>query len=133
MLVFLAFTKGNQALLPHWLDPGAVEKYGHTKCQENRTWQEITHEYASRPWEFETGGLGYLATPQFKVWACFRNHSCLERVPSVQTDSMCYIYDETHKTWLPWILKKQKSLCHLPNNKNSSKNQVRNAHDCARM
>jgi hypothetical protein len=59
----------------------------------------------------KSGSLGDLATKDFKVWACFFGHACLEMVSSSSTDAMCYKFHEEKQTWHPWALKSEIHQC----------------------
>jgi hypothetical protein len=54
---------------------------------------------------FSTGSLGQAYMPAFRVWACWKQHSCLFKVPHSEGDAMCYVYHELEKVWLPWDLR----------------------------
>jgi hypothetical protein len=110
---------------PNWLDPAVIERFNHAECQESRTWETIAEQYASTPWLFSSGGLGTAVTREFRVWACWQGHSCLSRIAgaSQASDAMCYVYHETQKTWLPWCLGHELSICsslHSDDNSTSS-------------
>jgi hypothetical protein len=98
---------------PNWLDQAVIERFNHSECQEERTWIQISEEFLSTPWLFSSGGLGPGATRDVRVWACWQGHPCLVHIAhaSQDSDSMCYVYHETEKTWLPWCLGHELSTC----------------------
>jgi hypothetical protein len=102
--------------LPQTLDTNSsnfsyLEKFSYPECLEVRTWEEIMIAYKDQQHMMSAGGLGKLATPDFKVWACFMHHPCLTKLdPDSSTDKMCYMYHENQKEWHPLGLKSELNL-----------------------
>lgn len=83
------------------------------ECVENRSWEILAEIYKNNQEMMSSGYLGSLATEDFDVWACFKNHPCIRKVnPSSFTeDSMCYKYNEKKKKWHPWDLQSLIKFC----------------------
>jgi hypothetical protein len=95
-----------------WLEAHVIERFNRSSCQEKRTWEEISRQYASTQWRFSSGELGPLSTNDFHVCACFQNHPCAQAVSlNAQNDSMCYVYHETEERWIPWDLQQDLHFC----------------------
>jgi hypothetical protein len=81
------------------------------KCaSEARNWEDVLPLQIADT--FRTGGLGSAMVPgQVEVWGCFQSHSCIGYLESFVPNawklgaanaSMCYVYHESIKRWLPW-------------------------------
>ena len=91
-----------------------TSRFHYPECNETRSWQTIAETYKSARSMFATGSMGALASADFKVWACFRGHPCLNKVatgPSLYTDAMCYMYREKEGSWHPWSLMSEMPQC----------------------
>ncbi len=96
-----------------WLSPATALRFSHPECVENRTWKDIAANTRNEKSMFTSGSLRKVYTPDhFHVWGCWKQHECLQRVPHVDGDSMCYVYHEKEHTWLPWKLRSEmKNVC----------------------
>jgi hypothetical protein len=100
------------AYMPQWLTPANIARFKYQECVENRTWEEITAQgMDGGDSSFSTGGLSEVVLPDFEVWACWEGHRCLSKVPHVQGDAMCYVYDEVNSRWIPWSVRSDMQQC----------------------
>ncbi len=89
-----------------------MARFDYPECNETRTWEDIAQVYRLAPEKFESGGLGFLETVDFHVWACFRDHPCLSRLAVVpMSDAMCYKYHEGQEAWHAWALLSEINMC----------------------
>ncbi len=92
-----------------WLADATITRFAMSECVETRKWEQIVEEMHNND-KFSTGILKS-DHPDFEVWACWKQHSCLTKVHHVDGDAMCYVYDEKATKWHAWGLSSEVFQC----------------------